>query len=115
LSLGRIEDGDPLPVGAGSAALAAACDAAHDRCAAVGCGRRPVAGQRVEVGEVLLAGTVELDLGVATARRLEGAADHARRRAGADLAESVATVAGAVPHAALGAGAGRPAAEDAAL
>src|SRR5207248_11768633 len=106
-----VVDGEPLPVGARVAV--AAEDALADRRTAVVSARDPQAGERVEIREVLVAGSVEVEVGVAAARWVLDALDRRRRRWRRDHSEAVTAVDRALPGAALCTGAGRAADEHA--
>ena len=103
------------PGAVGAEALTAAENVLLRGGAAVGGRRDTVAGQRVEVDEVLLAAAIEVDVGVPAARGRLRAEERARRRPRRDRAEAVAAVDRAEPDASLRAGSGRTAHEDAPL
>ena len=106
---------DREPGAVGPEARSAAEDVLLRGGSAVGGRRDAVAGQRIEVDEVLLAAAVEVDVGVASAGRRFRAEERARRRAGRNGAEAVAAVDRAEPDTPLRSGSSRPADEDAPL
>src|SRR5581483_7126652 len=113
---GWVVDRLPLPVAATAVGLgAAALGVGLHGGPAVGRRGGAEAGERVEVGEVLLAAAVELDVRVAANRGLGEGGEGVGRLVGADGMEGVAAVDRAVPDAALGPGAGGCAGEDATL
>src|SRR5207237_10428622 len=72
----RVEYGEPLAVGARAVVdrIATEQPLLHGRPAIAG-GRRPQAEQGVEVGKILLAGVIEVDVGIASTGRVVDPAD----------------------------------------
>ena len=108
-----VVDREPRTVGAGARATAG--EVLRGRRTAVGRRRDAIAGQRVEVDEVLLAAAVERDVRVTAAGWCVEALHRVGDRAGRDRPVRVSSIDGAEPDAALRAGSGRSADEDATL
>ena len=107
----RIEHRQPLPVGARHAGATCWIDLLVGSGTAVvgrGCAQ---ACQCIQVGEVLLAATVERDVCVAATGSVLGSAQGRGRRAWVDFAIGMAFVNGSVPEAALSPGPGGAARE----
>ena len=111
----RVVDGQPRAISTWHTSAAGRVHALIDRGPAVRCRGGAIAGQRVQVGEVLFATAVEVDIRITAAGRVDQAGKRAGRRPGRNHAEGLALVDRSEPGAPLGAGAGRPADEDAAL